>query len=240
MKICPFSTFLFIASSAAYTIHTYHKDRKRKLEKEAEKELSTMSSSIGDMQTCRVVFVLGGPGAGKGTQCELLTKNMPEWDHLSAGDLLRAERKKSDSELADLINSKIAAGQIVPAEITVSLLEKAMQESGKSCFLIDGFPRSEGNVTVWEEKMATHNVEFVLFLDCPEEVMTSRLLTRGKTSGRVDDNLDVIRKRFQTFRQESMPIVERYEGKGKVQRVVADRSVDDVYKEVSKLFISLK
>lgn len=187
-------------------------------------------------QKCRVVFVLGGPGAGKGTQCELLIQNMPEWTHLSAGDLLRAERKKTDSPLADLINAKIASGQIVPAEITVDLLDKAMQESDKTCFLIDGFPRSEGNVTVWEEKMKAHDVEFVLFLDCPEDVMTSRLLTRGQTSGRVDDNLDVIRKRFETFRQESMPIVERYKKMGKVRKVVADRSVEDVYAEVSKLF----
>ena len=180
---------------------------------------------------------------GKGTQCELLSTRLG-WNHLSAGDLLRAERK-SGSELADLINSKIQAGEIVPASITVGLLKKAMedlyaQDNTKTKFLIDGFPRSEGNVTVWKEEMSSASeLEFVLFLDCPEEVMTGRLLERGKTSGRNDDNLDTIRKRFRTFREESMPIVAMYEMEGKVRNIVADRSVEDIYKEVEALFKDL-
>ena len=66
--------------------------------------------------------------------------------------------------------------------------------------------------------------------------MTSRLLERGLTSGRDDDNLNVIRKRFATFRNESMPIVAQYEAKGKLRKIIADRSVDAVYAEVSALF----
>ena len=104
-------------------------------------------------------------------------------------------------------------------------------------FLIDGFPRSEENCTVWDEKMAdTSTVEFVLFLHCPEDVMTGRILERAKTSGRNDDNLETIRKRFKTFRDESMPIVDMYEKKGLVRTVVADRSVEDVYAEVEGHF----
>ena len=79
------------------------------------------------------------------------------------------------------------------------------------------------------------DVRFVLFLDCPEDTMTSRLLERAKTSGRVDDTIDVIRKRFVTFRGESMPIVDAYEKEGKVRKVIADRHVEEVYKEVAKL-----
>ena len=86
-------------------------------------------------------------------------------------------------------------------------------------------------------------LEFVLFLECPEDVMTGRLLERGKTSGRNDDNLETIRKRFATFREESMPIVEAYEGgdgkEGKVRHVKADRNVEDVYREVEALFVDL-
>ena len=197
----------------------------------------------------QVVFVLGGPGAGKGTQCErLIQEKHLKWGHLSAGDLLRAERKKEGSKLADLINDCISAGKIVPAEITARLLQNAMQaefESSGTCkFLIDGFPRSEGNVTAWESLLGETTtgiarVEFVLFLDCPEDVMTGRLLERGLTSGRNDDSLDVIRKRFVTFREESMPIVDMYEKQGKVRRVIADRSVDAVYADVLQLFQSI-
>jgi UMP-CMP kinase len=171
------------------------------------------------------------------------------WTHLSAGDLLRAERK-SGSELAELINSKISAGQIVPSSITVKLLKSAMEkiyndsQSTKTKFLIDGFPRSAENVDVWEEYMNTPNeiskLEFVLFLDCPEDVMTGRLLERAKTSGRNDDNLETIRKRFKTFRDTSMPIVDMFEKKGMLKKIIADKNVDDVYKEVEVLFKELQ
>ncbi len=116
-------------------------------------------------------------------------------------------------------------------------MEKIRVESGNTKFLIDGFPRSAENCTVWEENMAdSSKIEFVLFLHCPEDVMTGRLLERAKTSGRNDDNLETIRKRFKTFRDESMPIVDMYEVKGLVRTVVADRSVEDVYEEVEGLF----
>ncbi len=198
-------------------------------------------SSTSSQPQFQVVFVLGGPGAGKGTQCTLLA-NQHNWTHLSAGDLLRAERK-SGSDLAELINSKISQGQIVPSSITVKLIKNAMEkvneeDSSKIKFLIDGFPRSEENVTVWDEHMPENvaKLEFVLFLDCPEDVMTGRLLERAKTSGRNDDNLETIRKRFTLFRETSMPIVDMFEKKGLVKTVVADKSVDDVYKEVQALF----
>jgi hypothetical protein len=99
-----------------------------------------------------VVFVLGGPGAGKGTMCELAA-NQLGWTHLSAGDLLRAERKAGGAN-ADLIESYITEGKIVPVEITVGLIKKAMEEAlsstGRNSFLVDGFPRSLENWSGWQ------------------------------------------------------------------------------------------
>ena len=160
--------------------------------------------------------------------------------HLSAGDLLRAERKKEGSSLADIINKNISEGKIVPSEITVTLIKNAMSElnqsKGRTKFLIDGFPRSEGNVNSWKEVVGSNaNVEKVLFFECPEDVLTSRLLERAKTSGRNDDNIDVIRKRFATYKNESMPIINMYEKEGKVKKIIADRSIDEVYAEVESL-----
>ena len=100
-------------------------------------------------------------------------------------------------------------------------------------FLIDGFPRSEGNVNAWKEVVGERaNVESVLFFECPEDILTSRLLERAKTSGRSDDSIDVIRKRFVTYREESMPIINMYEKEGKVRKIIADRSIEEVYKEL--------
>lgn len=220
---CPFSLALFAGSAVTWV---------RYLKKKSKK------STITDAPF-RVVFVLGGPGAGKGTQCQLLSDNLG-WAHLSAGDLLRAERKKEGSELADIINSNISSGKIVPSEITVQLVKNAMEEmrkaNGQIKFLIDGFPRSEGNVTAWQDVVGENaDVESVLFFECPEDILTSRLLERSKTSGRSDDSIDVIRKRFVTYREESMPIIKKYEKEGKVRKIIADRSIEEVYKEVESL-----
>ncbi|CAM9735204.1 unnamed protein product [Choristocarpus tenellus] len=117
-----------------------------------------------------VIFVLGGPGAGKGTQCALIVENFG-YVHLSAGDLLRAERK-TGSDLAGMINEYIKEGKIVPAEVTIGLLKTTMQKSGSSKFLVDGFPRNEENLSSWTDIMAScTDVNFLLFLDCPEDVM---------------------------------------------------------------------
>lgn len=222
---CPFSLVLFAGSAFSYVKYLQSKSSKK-------------ISNAGD-EAFHVVFVIGGPGAGKGTQCELLSKNLG-WAHLSAGDLLRAERKKEGSELADIINSNISAGKIVPSEITVTLIKNAMEElrseKGQLKFLIDGFPRSEGNVNAWNDVVGSKaNIELVLQFECPEDILTSRLLERAKTSGRVDDSIDVIRKRFVTYREESMPIVELYEKDGKVKKIIADRSIEEVYKEVESI-----
>ena len=92
-----------------------------------------------------VVFVLGGPGAGKGTNCARIVSDFG-WIHLSAGDLLRAERS-SGSELGEMIESIIKEGKIVPSEVTVRLLRQAMEKSAAGAgFLIDGFPRNQENL----------------------------------------------------------------------------------------------
>jgi UMP-CMP kinase len=232
---CPFSLFLFVSSAVASV---------RYLQQQRSK---TKGGSDDEEQPFRVVFVLGGPGAGKGTQCQLLSTNLG-WCHLSAGDLLRAERTKANSPLADIINSNINAGKIVPSDITVRLLKNAMYEhrvqTGQTKFLIDGFPRSEGNVSSWniifnnnkEENAIGANIECVLFFECPEEVLISRLLERSKTSGRVDDSsIDIIRQRFATYHEESMPIINMYEKYGIVRKIIADRSIEQVYMEVESI-----
>lgn len=88
-----------------------------------------------------VIFVLGGPGAGKGTQCAKLVQDYG-FKHLSAGDLLREEQDRPGSEFGDMIKSYIKEGTIVPMEVTIQLLENAMgaaiEKDGKKMFLIDG------------------------------------------------------------------------------------------------------
>ena len=136
-----------------------------------------------------------------------------------------------------MINTYIREGKIVPAEVTVKLLKNAMKKSGGTKFLIDGFPRDMMNLECWQKDMSSvAETEFLLFLDCPQEVMLSRLLERGKTSGRTDDNEDSIRKRFLTYEQSTRPIIEYFRSEGKIREVDSNRDIEEVFAEVSVHF----
>lgn len=184
-----------------------------------------------------VLFVLGGPGAGKGTQCSNLVRDY-NFTHLSAGDLLRAEQDRPGSDFGEMIKTYIKEGQIVPQEVTIQLLENAMKSTigadgagdGNRKFLIDGFPRKMDQAIKFEEIVVPS--KFTLFFDCPEDMMRKRLLRRGETSGRADDNEESIKKRFRTFVETSMPVVEYFEKQDRVVRVDATPGPDEVYQNV--------
>lgn len=161
----------------------------------------------------RVLFILGGPGAGKGTQSELMADYYPV-AHLSVGELLREEQDKPDSPHADSIKQALVAGQIVPVEVSLGLLRAAMeakaQEMGRdTLFLVDGFPRNFDNLSGWCRIMRdVADLWAVLYYQCPLEVLERRILERGKDSGRADDNLASVKKRFATFEQNTLPVIE--------------------------------
>ncbi|KAL2259170.1 hypothetical protein VTK26DRAFT_7246 [Humicola hyalothermophila] len=195
-----------------------------------------------------VLFVLGGPGAGKGTQCARLVRDYG-FTHLSAGDLLRAEQDRPGSQYGQLIKDCIKDGAIVPMEVTIALLEQAMRatmasgpdssspsssdnNNKKKKFLIDGFPRKMDQALRFEEVVCP--ARLVLFYDCPEAEMERRLLERGKTSGRADDNAESIRKRFRTFVDTSMPVVRHYEAENRVVRVDSTPPPDQVYADTQE------
>ncbi|XP_065864904.1 UMP-CMP kinase 3-like isoform X1 [Euphorbia lathyris] len=178
-----------------------------------------------------VVFVLGGPGSGKGTQCANIVEHYG-YTHLSAGDLLRAEIN-SGSENGTMIQNMIKEGKIVPSEVTIKLLQKAMQDNGNDKFLIDGFPRNEENRAAFES-VTKITPEVVLFFDCSEEEMERRLLSRNQ--GRVDDNIETIRKRFKVFLESSLPVIQYYEAKGKVCKIDAAKPINEVFETVKAVF----
>ncbi|XAR63311.1 (d)CMP kinase [Bertholletia excelsa] len=178
-----------------------------------------------------VVFVLGGPGSGKGTQCANIVEHFG-YTHLSAGDLLRAEIK-SGSENGTMIQNMIKEGKIVPSEVTIKLLQRAMQESGNDKFLIDGFPRNEENRAAFESVTGIEP-EYILFFDCPEEELERRLLTRNQ--GREDDNIETIRKRFKVYMESSLPVIEYYNSKGKVRKIDAAKPIEEVFEAVKTVF----
>ncbi len=112
-----------------------------------------------------VVFVLGGPGTGKGTQCDRIKTRYPGVVHLSAGDLLRDE-VKSGSYVGTKCAELMKEGQLVPMSVTITLLKNAMILSKGKFFLVDGFPRALDQAVAFEKGIMP--CKTVLFFDCPE------------------------------------------------------------------------
>ena len=119
------------------------------------------------------------------------------------------------------------------SETTVALLRAAM-DGQRGPFLIDGFPRSLSNLEAFEAEMGS--CAFMLFLEVSEEEMEARLLKRGETSGRTDDNRETIVERFRTFIHDSMPVIDRLKAQGCLRTVDAGESEEVVFARVCEAF----
>jgi adenylate kinase len=184
-----------------------------------------------------VVFVLGGPGSGKGTMCSLAETQLG-WTHLSTGNLLRAERE-AGGPTAEAIEGYMTAGKLVPNEITVTLLKNAMEHAtrttGRTNFLLDGFPRSLDNMEGWYEIFGRDaELPRMLYFECPYEVLEARILGRAKYSERSDDNVESMKLRFETYKAETLPTLELFRGKDKVTEIDASQDRETVYRLVGE------
>lgn len=184
-----------------------------------------------------VIFVLGGPGSGKGTQCELLCAQR-NLRHLSIGDILRTEQQKPSSAWASIIEVNIRNGLIGSKEMTVGLLKDAMlhhteNQPSTLGFVIDGklfqsvrpqlidhalgFPRTLDRAEYFEQTIEPPLA--VLVLDCPEDVMKERLKARADVLGRVDDNESIITMRLDIFAHKTKQVIDYYDQRNILSRV---------------------
>ncbi|KAG0605816.1 hypothetical protein M758_9G089800 [Ceratodon purpureus] len=198
---------------------------------DSKSSVSDAETSGAESKNLKLVFVTGGPGSGKGTQCAKIVENFG-FEHLSAGDLLRVEQN-SGTETGEMIKGMIKEGKLVPSELTAKLILKAISKSSNNKFLIDGFPRNDENRVVWD-RVAGIKPEFILFITGSQEEMERRVLNRNE--GRDDDNIDTIRKRFKVFNESTLAVIKHYETIATVHKINGLQSVDDVFAEISPLF----
>jgi len=183
-----------------------------------------------------IIFVLGGPGSGKGTQCAKMVAKYG-YTHLSSGDLLRDE-VASGSERGNQLTEVMQRGELVPLDIVLDLIKEAMMsklETSKG-YLIDGYPREVAQGVLFEE--AIKPCALVLYFQVSDETMTTRLMGRGLTSGRADDNIETIRKRLDTFHKHSLPVVDHYGSKCKT--ISAETDPETVFVEVCEALELMK
>lgn len=171
-----------------------------------------------EVQDAEIVFVLGGPGSGKGTQCEMLAARFG-FEHVSTGELLRQEVEAGTPTGAAIL-ATMKAGGLVDVGTTVALLDKALSRSTATRFLVDGFPREMDQVAAFEE--AVGPCSYVLNMACSEEVSRARMRLRK----RKDDTEDTITQRLATFHERTVPVIEHFAAAAKVRTVAQDSAAE--------------
>jgi adenylate kinase len=182
------------------------------------------------------LILFGPPGSGKGTQSEKLIAKY-HLKHLSTGDLLRSEINNK-TPLGLEAKSLMDKGYLVPDEVVIGMISSALDNNpGVKGFLFDGFPRTSTQAEALDKLLALKKttISVMLALKVSDEELVKRLLKRGQTSGRSDDNNDsVIRERIVEYNNKTTPVAEHYKKLGKVIMINGEGSVDEIFSALCK------
>jgi adenylate kinase len=187
------------------------------------------------------IVLFGKPGAGKGTQAEFL-KEKYNLTHLSTGDIFRFNIK-NETDLGKLAKTYMDAGDLVPDSVTIQMLESEVDKNPHSSgFLFDGFPRTKAQAQALDTFLASKNqhIAATIALEANDEILVQRLLERGKTSGRLDDqDEDKIRNRYQEYNEKTAPLMEYYTQQGKFHAVDGIGQIQEITQRLSAVIDGL-
>jgi len=181
------------------------------------------------------LILFGPPGSGKGTQSEKIVEKYG-LVHLSTGDLLRKERQMK-TPLGIEAQQFIDKGQLVPDEVVIGMISSALDANAEARgFLFDGFPRTEAQAEALDKllELKKSAISLVLFLEVNEDELITRLIHRGKTSGRSDDaDENIQRKRQDVYKKETLPVAAHYSKLKKVVNVDGIGTIEEIFNRLS-------
>ncbi|MCG9793998.1 adenylate kinase [Flavobacterium algicola] len=187
------------------------------------------------------IVLFGKPGAGKGTQAEFL-KEKYNLTHLSTGDIFRFNMK-NDTELGKLAKSYIELGDLVPDEVTIKMLEEEVNKNADSAgFLFDGFPRTIAQADALDAflKSKSWEITATIALEADDNILVARLLERGKTSGRADDqDEEKIRNRYQEYNEKTAPLIGYYQEQNKFRAVDGIGTIEEITQRLTQVIDNL-
>jgi adenylate kinase len=180
------------------------------------------------------LLVLGPQGAGKGTQANRISAEY-EIPHIATGDMFR-DAIAARTELGVQVEPLLDTGTLVPDEITIAMIRERLADADAADgFVLDGFPRNLAQAEALDEMLGGigRGLDAILFFDVADAVGMERALSRAAIEGRSDDTPEVIARRLATYHSETEPIVEHYRATGKLVPLHADRTIDEVWAEIS-------
>lgn len=186
------------------------------------------------------IILCGPPGCGKGTQASNITDKYG-LIHISTGDLFRRE-KKMNSAIWQEVQSYIDRGELAPDSITFRLLKAEMDKTPDSKgYLFDGFPRNKNQAVLLDEFLNEQNMSIsqLIELKVPDEEIVKRILHRGKTSGRSDDqDVSIIQNRIQVYVRETQPVAEHYQSMGLASDINGLGTIDEIFHRLQNVLDS--
>ncbi len=181
------------------------------------------------------IIIFGPPGAGKGTQAKIIAQEN-NLVHLSSGELSR--QMLGDKKLGEKIKKYLDAGQLVPNNIIIDIVEKFIKDNS-NCdgFIFDGYPRNLGQAKALDHlaKKWKTNIHLVINLKLTEEEALRRILLRAKVSGRSDDNTKTVENRLRIYRERTAPILDYYRDQEKLKNIDGSRTIKQIAKEIKRI-----